>query len=105
MKGGSDASYSSSGIGIKLGPNLSLDLSSYEEPLTASQVSYISVSYMPPVFGWAPAKEREEVPRGFVRIIYPPTDFITYNENIKIQGYVRKGADVYINDIMAYVSW
>ncbi|MFC1767329.1 S-layer homology domain-containing protein [Candidatus Margulisiibacteriota bacterium] len=102
--GGGEASYSSSGLGIKLNPTMNLDLASYQEPVTGNPVSYISLSYMPPVFGWGPVEAAEEVPRGFVKVTYPPKDFITYNDSLKVQGYIRTGADVYINDVMAYVG-
>jgi len=103
LKSGTDKSYSSYGMGVKLGPNLNLDLSSQEDPITEKRISVLSLVYMPPVFAWVPAAE-EELPRDFIKVTYPPTDYITYNETLRVQGYVRKGTDIYVNDVMAYVG-
>lgn len=105
---GDDKNYPSYGIGMKFASDWSVDLSSKKDHITESDISCISVSYMPSAFGWRPSKEekreKEEIIKDFIKVSYPPDNFVSYDDKIKVQGSVKKGTAVLINDAPAYVD-
>jgi hypothetical protein len=106
----SSAAVSSVGLGYKFGDS-TIDLASFNDPITKSSVTYISLTYSPPKFDlFAQTKPTIEATaakiklKDILNISFPPDDLVSYDEYIPISGETRPKATVEINDAMAYVD-
>jgi hypothetical protein len=103
-----DVSGASGGIGIDLG-DAELNVTSVRDPLTETQISYLSFSYSPPELAVITATPEVALPlppppKDLLRIYSPEDDYVTYDEDVLISGETRPKADVFINGVRAYVD-
>lgn len=102
---GSNA-VSSVGIGVKTG-DFRIDLASYKDPLTDSNVGVVSLSYTSMGFKLfeEAAQATQEAPEKDMLVLSAPEDDITtYDDSITVAGEVRHGAEVTINGTSAFVD-
>jgi hypothetical protein len=97
---------SSLGLGIKF-EDAEVDLASLNDPITETQVSYLSFSYSPHVFRLFRAPEAlKPLPpkRDILKVDFPGDDYATYDETVAISGVTIPKASVLINGAQAYVG-
>ena len=107
----SNVSSSSFGLGLKY-EDSEIDVVGLTDPITESQVSYVSLSYSPREFVLFKPPEAVKtvevkpvaVKKDILRIDFPKDDYVTYDENIIISGETRPKATVLINGVHAYVE-
>ncbi len=110
----SNVASSSFGLGMKF-EDAEVDLASLRDPMTESQVSYISFSYFPHKFVLFKAPEVEkpaekpllspkEPLKELLKVYSPSDDYVGYDENIIVSGETRPKASVLINGAQAYVA-
>jgi hypothetical protein len=120
LLGESNVSGSSFGLGFKF-EDAAIDLASLRDPLSQSQVSYISLSYFPRKFAIFKAPEAQapaptekhaekttlspkEPLKELLKVYSPVDDYVGYDENTVISGETRPKASVLINGAQAYVA-
>lgn len=85
------------GLGINF-RGAEVDLTTLKDPITETQVSYLSLSYSPREFALfkAPAKAGE-VQKDLLKLGFPKDDYFTYDDYVVITGETRPKASVTIN--------
>lgn len=102
---GSDA-VSSFGLGVKMG-DFRIDLASYTDRITDSNVGELSISYTSPgfkLFEEAAQPTQEVQQKDLLVVSAPQDDITTYDETVTVAGEVRHGAKVTINGTEAFVD-
>jgi len=106
---GKDVSYSSGGIGFRNG-DFTFDLATTQDPYTDSQISFVSIMYLPPktmVYQFVPEAGQvapaPEIKRELLTVRFPPDAITVYEDRISIEGEANPKAQVMINGALAYV--
>jgi len=104
---GENVNGGSAGLGIKI-VDMRLDIASIKEPITQSQLSFMSVTYSPPVFTIVPKAEVKKPKiapsRELLALSSPQDDYATYDESVAVEGKTDPKASVTINGVSAYVA-
>jgi S-layer homology domain len=116
--GDGNVAGTSFGLGFKF-KDAEIDLASARDPMTQSQVSYVSVSYFPSRLAIFKASETvnqaenptekplispQEPLKALLKIYSPSDDYVGYDENIVISGETRPKASVTINGVQVFVG-
>jgi hypothetical protein len=85
------------GLGINF-RGAEVDIATLKDPITETQISYLSLSYSPSEFALfkVPAKA-EGVPKDLLKLVFPKDDYVTYDDFVVITGETRPRASVSIN--------
>ncbi len=89
------------GLGVQL-QGAEVDLTTLKDPVTETQISYISLSYSPREFAFFASPEAVKAaapppPKDMLKLVFPKDDYVTYDEYVVISGETRPKARVLIN--------
>jgi len=102
-----NVSGSSVGLGIKFGA-AQVDVVNLNDPITETQISYISLSYSPHIFRLFKQPETEKPAahpqEELINVFFPNEDYVTYGVSVTISGETIPKANVLINGVQAFVG-
>jgi S-layer homology domain len=94
------------GIGIRSG-DTSFDLASTKDLVNGGTISYFSYSYSPPnfsPFSRTAAQTVKGPTKDLLALSSPEDEFTAYEDTVVVSGETRRGAEVLINGVNAYVD-